>query len=148
MEIINNLAMRIFDNRNVTAWVLMISAVALHVIDEAAHDFLPFYNQLILDLRNQTGFFPAPTFSFGTWIGGLASAVIIGFSVTPIVRRGGKVIRVVTTALGILMIANALGHIIGSIYFGRLIPGFWSSPILFPAAAYVALRGFKDEWAR
>jgi hypothetical protein len=46
------------------------------------------------------------------------------------------------------MIANALGHIVGSIYFGRLIPGFWSSPLLLPAAVYVSLRGFKGEWAR
>jgi hypothetical protein len=119
----NNTVMSIFNNKNVTAWMLMVSAVALHVIDETSHDFLPFYNRLVLDLRNQLGFFPAPTFSFGIWIGG------------------------VTTALGILMIANALGHIIGSIYFERLIPGFWSSPLLLPAAVFVVVRGFKNEWA-
>jgi hypothetical protein len=143
----NNTVMSIFNNKNVTAWMLMVSAVALHVIDETSHDFLPFYNRLVLDLRNQLGFFPAPTFSFGIWIGGLAAAVIIGFCITPVVRSGGKVIRVVTTALGILMIANALGHIIGSIYFERLIPGFWSSPLLLPAAVFVVVRGFKNEWA-
>lgn len=138
--------MSIFENKNATAWVLMVSAVALHVIDEASHHFLPFYNQLVLNLRNQLGFFPAPTFSFAVWIGGLTAAIIIGFAVTPIIGRGGKIIRVVATALGILMIINALGHIIGSLYFGRLIPGFWSSPVLLLTAAYMTFRGFRGGW--
>jgi len=137
---------RVFENNNVAAWILMISAVALHVVDETAHNFLQFYNQLVLDIRNQTDFFPAPTFSFWTWILGLAAAVIIGFAVTPVVGRGGRIIRLVTISLGIVMIGNALGHIIGSMYFGRLIPGFWSSPLLLPAALFVVYRGIRGTW--
>ncbi|PKK83378.1 MAG: hypothetical protein CVT49_08690 [candidate division Zixibacteria bacterium HGW-Zixibacteria-1] len=130
-------------NKNVLAWTLMVSAVALHVADETIHDFLPFYNNLVLNLKDKLGFFPMPTFSFPAWLGGLITAVIAGYLVIPIVLRGGRVIRKLTIILGIIMTANALGHIVGSFYAERLIPGFWSSWILLPAAIFVIIRGVK-----
>lgn len=133
-----------FQNKNVTAWVLMITAVLVHVLDETVSGFLPFYNNLVFDLKNDLGFFPMPTFSFGIWLGGLIIVIIVCFSLTPIVRRGGRLIRTLTTLLGILMVLNALGHIIGSIYLGRLLPGFWSSPFLLLTAVYVVVRGFSQ----
>lgn len=130
-------------NKNAAAWVLMISAVAIHVFDETVTDFLPFYNELALNLRGGVGFFPLPTFSFGAWLGGLIAAIIICFSLTPIVNRGGKFIRVFTIVLGVIMVGNALGHMLGSIYYGRLLPGFWSSPFLLVTAVFVVIRGFS-----
>jgi hypothetical protein len=133
----------LLDNKSGVAWVLMISAVSIHVFDEAVTDFLPFYNGLALNLRERLGFSLMPTFSFEAWLGGLIAAIIICFCLTPIVNRGGRFIRVFATALGILMVANALGHMLGSIYFGRLLPGSWSSPFLLVAAVYVVVRGFS-----
>ena len=65
-------------------------------------------------------------------------------ALTLLVIRGGTFIRILTTVLGILMILNGLGHMLGSVYFGRLLPGFWSSPFLLVTAVYVVIRGFSS----
>lgn len=132
-------------NRNALAWVLMVSAGAIHVADEAAHGFLSFYNPLVKDLRESLGFWPMPTFSFEVWLIGLIVGVTISFLVTPLVARGRRIIRVVVTAIGIIMILNAAGHMFGSVYFGYLLPGFWSSPLLLATAIFVVVRGFGRE---
>ena len=138
--------MNLLSNRNAVAWVLLASAVALHVWDEALTHFLPFYNGLVESLRERLGFFPLPTFSFKLWLGGLIVGVGAGYALTPIVARGGRIIRIVTIVLGILMVSNALGHLLGSVYFGRLLPGVWSSPVLLTAAIYVLVRGIRGDW--
>lgn len=61
------------NNRNVLAWLLLVTALALHVFDEATTGFLPLYNEVVLGLRERLGFFPMPTFTFPGWIGGLVS---------------------------------------------------------------------------
>jgi len=135
-------------NKNALAWIFLTVAGGLHVLDEALHDFLSFYNPLVQDLRERLGFLPMPTFSQGLWLGGLIAAIIISFLLTPIVARGRKVIRVVVTAISIVMILNALGHIFGSVYFGYLLPGFISSPLLLIAAVWMTKRGLgRQGWA-
>ena len=132
-------------NRNVLAWVLFISALALHVFDEAMTDFLPFYNQTVLSLKERFGYFPAPTFTFKIWLTGLISLIAIGYLATIKVAQGGRVIRIVTIVLGLLMIANALGHLVGSLYSGMMLPGVRSSPILLAASVWVMIRGFRNR---
>jgi hypothetical protein len=126
----------------------MVSAVGIHVIDEALTGFLPFYNNQVFALRARFGFFPAPIFTFPVWIGGLALAVTIGFALTPVVARGGNGIRAVCGVLSILMIGNACGHMLGSVYFGRLLPGFWSAPWLFVTSAWMLRRVISGNWSR
>jgi hypothetical protein len=135
-------------NRNVVAWILLISLIGIHVFEETITGFLPFYNQQVENLREQLGVFPIPTFSSGVWLGGLIGVVILCYCATPFVARGGKVIRRVTLALAVLMILNALGHLIGSVYLGKVLPGMWSSPFLLSAALFVVYRGIKGEWQR
>lgn len=130
-------------NQNVLAWIIFISALALHVLDEAMTDFLPFYNQMVSNLQEKYGYFPAPTFTFQNWLAGLITVIVIGYLATIKVAQGGKVIRVITIVLGILMIANALGHILGSLYYERMLPGLMSSPILLVASIWVVIRGFR-----
>jgi hypothetical protein len=137
-----------FRYKNVTAWILLVSAIGLHVIDETVTNFLDFYNPLVIRLKENLGFFPMPKFSFGVWLTGLISGIAIGYALTPVVNRGGRLIRVITTIIGVFMMANGLGHMLGSIYYGRLLPGFWSSPLLLAAAMYMAVRGFRGEWPR
>jgi len=108
--------------------------------------FLPIYNQIVLDLRKQLGFFPAPTFTFGVWLGGLIGAIILGYITTFFVIRGGKVIRIITMVIGILMIVNAFGHFFGSIYFSMVFPGTCSSLFLLAAALFVTINGIKGDW--
>ncbi|MFC1725871.1 hypothetical protein ACFL4T_09605 [candidate division KSB1 bacterium] len=136
----------IFSNKNVLAWVLLIFSLALHVLDEALSGFLPFYNETVINIRAKTGFFPAPNFSFEMWIGGLAAAILICFSLTPLVAYGGKKIKIFIMIFGILMVTNALIHITGSVYSGEVLPGMWSSPFLLGAAIFVVYRAVKGEW--
>ena len=65
-------------NRNAIAWLLMVTAVGVHVIDEALTGFLPFYNAQVLAMRARFGFFPAPTFTFRVWIPGFHSRLLPG----------------------------------------------------------------------
>jgi hypothetical protein len=134
--------------KTVTAWLLMVSAIAIHVIDEAVTGFLPLYNQTVGGLRQNLGFFPAPTFTFPVWLGGLIVLILLCYILTPVVRKGGKFIKRFVFVLSIIMIANGLGHMLGSVYFGRILPGFWSSPILLATAVYlliILVKGFKTS---
>jgi hypothetical protein len=132
-----------FKNKNVVVWLIMMVAIALHVFDEAVTAFLPFYNQVVLNLRESIGFFPMPTFSFSIWLSGLIIMIVVGFAITPAIARGKKAMKILTTTLGVLMILNACSHMIGSIYMGRLLPGFWSSPLLFVSAGLVVVCNFS-----
>ncbi len=128
------------------AWVSLCLAVALHVADEAHHDFLAVYNPAALRIREQLPFLPLPTFTFDVWITGLAIAVVLGLSLSPLVFRQASGMRLVVTVVASLMLLNALGHAMGSIVTGSVMPGTYSSPILFAAAAW-ALSRTRSEWA-
>ena len=135
----------IFKNRDATAWILMISAMGIHVLDEALTDFIDFYNSLVQELRDGLGFFPAPIIPYGAWLGGLIAVVIAGFALTPLVDRGRGFFWILTIAMGMNMIAKASGIMLGSLLFGRLLPGFWSSPFLLAAALFVVVRGIRGK---
>lgn len=134
-------------NKNTRAWLLLVSAFALHVADEAVSGFPAFYNPLVTQLRENLGFFPLPTFSFSTWIALLAVAVTVGYAMTIAVHRGSPVARVLAVVVGIIMILNSLGHLIASAFLQRFLPGFWSSPFLLVTAVYVVFRGLSGRWA-
>lgn len=144
----NDLAMldTIRRSRNATVWLLMVAAVAIHVTDEALTGFLPLYNAQVNALRARLGVFPAPTFTFGTWIAGLVLAIAIGAALTPRVARGGRTMRIVCSTVAALMIANACGHLLGSMYFGRLLPGAWSSPVLLVTSVWMLKRAACGTW--
>ena len=133
-------------DRNVSAWLLMTLAIAVHVFDEAMTGFLPFYNSSVAALRERLGLFPAPTFSFEVWLGGLIAGILLCVGMTGLVGRGGSTMRRAAIALGVLMILNALGHLLGSLYFWRILPGAYSSPPLLFAAAFMILRGVRGNW--
>jgi hypothetical protein len=122
------------DGRRARAWLLLVGALAIHVIDEALTGFLQFYNPLVLSIRSRLEWFPMPTFSFAAWLGGLIAFIVVLVSLTPIVRRGGVVIRVLSTVFAALMFLNGLGHLGGSVYFGRWLPGATSAPLLLAAS--------------
>ena len=133
-------------NRNAIAWLVMVTSVGIHVTDEALTDFLSFYNPLVRALRARLGFFPMPTFTFPIWITGLTLAVLIGFALTRVVAHGGRTIRIVCGILSVLMIGNACGHMLGSVYAGRILPGFWSSPLLFTTSIWMMTRVVRGKW--
>jgi hypothetical protein len=137
---------KLLADRNASAWLLMVFAIALHVLDETITGFLPFYNSSVAALRDRLGFFPAPTFSVELWLGGLIVGILLCLGVTVVVARGGKTIRWIAAILGMLMIFNALGHLLGSLYIGRILPGAYSSPVLLLSAVFVVLRAIRGTW--
>lgn len=121
-------------SRHVTAWFALALALGLHVFDEAAHDFLSFYNPTVAALRDRAPWLPLPQFTFPVWLGGLIAGVLLLLVVTPLVRMGRPVLLYISYALGVLMTFNALTHLAGSAYFGRTLPGVYSSPFLLAAS--------------
>ena len=120
--------------RHMRAWLLLDGVLAMHVADEALTDFLDFYNPLVLSIRSQVGWFPMPTFTFGVWLGGLALLVVVLAGLAPAVRRGGVAIRLASWIFGVVMFMNGLGHLAGSAYFERWLPGATSAPLLLGAS--------------
>ena len=106
---------------NAAAWLFLVTALALHVLDEAAHDFLPLYNATVTRFQEALGFGP-PTFSFPAWLGGLITGIAVGYLLTPWIARGGQVPRTLAAAFGLLMILNGCLHITVSIARSELMP--------------------------
>jgi uncharacterized membrane protein required for colicin V production len=120
------------------AWVMFALAVAVHVTDEATHDFLSTYNFSVRTIRARVPFMPLPTFSFRVWLTLLIAGILLAVCLSPLAFRGDSWLRIVSRPLGILVgVLNAALHIGSSIYFHRWMPGVYSSPLLLLAAIYL-----------
>jgi hypothetical protein len=124
------------------SWTGLAVALGLHVADEAANDFLAFWDPLVRSLRERALPLPLPTSSFGMWLGGLIVVVVVLLILTWFVRRGATWMRPVSYALAVVMVGNGLLHTLGSIYEGRVVPGVYSSPVLVIAAGLL----FATAW--
>lgn len=127
------------------AWIALCLALALHVVDEAATGFLSVYNPTVMALRKRRPWLPLPVFTLGVWLAGLVAAVVLLLCLSIFVARGAHWTRPLGFAFAIIMLANGLGHIVGtilgrtiaSIRFARPMPGFYSSPIVLAASLYL-----------
>jgi len=127
------------------AWVLLVLAIALHVVDEALTGFLPLYNSIVESLHEAHPWILLPTFSFPVWLSGLAIGVLALLSLSPLVFGGRAFLRPASYVLGVFMAGNALGHIGASMYWGILAPGALSSPILLLAALGLLIATVRDR---
>jgi len=125
--------------RHGCAWLALALALALHVLDEALTGFLAFYNPMVTGIRRAYPFLPLPVFTFQVWLVGLILGVILLLVLSIPVFRGARIMRPLSFVLGGFMILNACGHLGGSLYYGRLLPGVYSSPILLAAAIYLII---------
>jgi len=121
----------------------LAAAIATHVVDEALTDFLAVYNPTVLKIRARFPWIPLPTFSFRVWIVGLAAAVALMSSLSPLAFRGTRWVVVVAVALAVVMLGNGLGHIGSSFYMRRLMPGVYSSPVLMAASLFVLVHALR-----
>jgi len=88
-----------------------------------------------------------PTFEFGEWLAGLIVACVALLALSGAVSRGAKGTRVAAYIFAIIMLFNAAGHTLGTIFgqtvasvtFPRPAPGFSSSPIMAAAAIYLLI---------
>ena len=120
------------------AWLSAVLALALHVADEATHDFLAWYNPRALRIREFLGGFPfPPTFTFWPWLLGLSAAVILLAALTPLAYAGTSGMRAAAFGLGAVHVANGSLHLVGTMVARRAVPGVWSAPVLVAAGVWV-----------
>ncbi|MBL8229184.1 MAG: hypothetical protein JNL98_11930 [Bryobacterales bacterium] len=124
------------------AWTALAASLGLHVADEAVHGFLPIWNATVLAIRESSPWLPLPVFRYDIWLAGLIAGVLAMLAVIPAVRAGVPWTRTAAWALALIMIGNAMGHTVGTIFgrtvdtvvFARPMPGFLSSPFLLAAS--------------
>ena len=122
------------------AWLTFAAALALHVTDEATHDFLSVYNPNARAIRARFPFLPVPTFTFATWLILLAAAIALLFALSPLAFRAARWIRIAALPISLVFgVANACLHLLSSVYYQRLMPGVLSSPFLLAAALFLLL---------
>jgi hypothetical protein len=122
------------------AWIALGLALAVHIADEAAHDFLALYNPNALAIQERLGGFPfPPTFSFAAWLTGLLLVVLAWLGLAPLAYCGRRWLLPLATALSVIHIANALGHGLTSLWLGRPAPGVWSAPLLAASAVWMLM---------
>jgi hypothetical protein len=111
------------------AWIAFALAVAAHVADEAAHDFLSVYNPTVRAIRARMPFLPLPTFSFPVWLGGLIAGIVLLLLLSPLAFDGDNRLRLIAWPLAVIVgIGNALLHLAGSAWYRRWMPGVTSAP--------------------
>ena len=127
------------------AWIALCLALALHVADEASTGFLAVYNPTVMALRERRPWLPFPVFTFGVWLAGLVVANVLLLCLSVFVLRGARWMRPLGYVFAVIMLANGVSHILGTIFgrtvaaihFPRPMPGFYSSPFLLLASAYL-----------
>ncbi len=120
------------------AWIAFALAVALHVLDEATHDFLATYNPSALAIRRRLHIPFPPVFTFRVWLSGLILGVCLLLALSPVAFHGAHWIRIAALVLAILVgIGNALLHIGGSLLYRRWMAGILSSPALLIAGTWL-----------
>ncbi len=120
------------------AWIAFALALAVHVSDEATHDFLSTYNPSVRAIRARLPFLPLPTFSFPVWLTLLITGILLLLCLSPFAFRGDSWLRMASRPLGILVgVLNAALHLSSSVYFHRWMPGVYSSPLLLTAAIFL-----------
>lgn len=119
------------------AWIALGLALAIHVADEAANDFLALYNPTALSIQERLGLAFPPTFSFAGWLTGLMLVVLAWLSLAPLAYGGRRWLLPLATVLSVIHIANGIGHSLTSLWLGRLAPGVLSSPLLIASAIWM-----------
>jgi hypothetical protein len=119
------------------AWISLAAALALHVWDEAAHDFLGVYNPTVQSIRERLPFLPLPTFTYNAWLAGLIAGVALLLVLSYWAFRNARRLRIAGCVLATLMLLNGLGHFAGSLYMRDWMPGVYSSPFLIAASLAV-----------
>jgi len=118
-------------------WVAAVIAFALHVADEAAHDFLSWYNPQALRIRKFLRIPFPPTFAFWPWIIALVATVIILAALTRAAYAGTPWLRPLAIVMGIEHVGNGLLHLVAAIIRRRVVPGIWSAPLMLVTGAWL-----------
>jgi hypothetical protein len=119
------------DRRFGLIWLAFAGALAVHVLDEATHDFLSVYNPTGRAIRARFPLLALPVFSFRVWLAALMLAVVLLLAVAPFAFRGSRTLRLVAIPVALLAgLGNGALHLAASLYFRRWMPGVYSAPLL------------------
>ena len=120
------------------AWVLFAVSFATHFTDEAIHSFLPEYNSRVRMIRNKLPLLPIPTFSFASWLALLIIGFVVLLCLSPLAFHDSPWLHLAARPIAIVLgIFNAGLHLVGSIWYRRRVPGFYSAPLLLIASLYL-----------
>jgi hypothetical protein len=122
------------------AWLAAVAALAVHVLDEASHDFLSWYNPNALRIRRALGNvvpFP-PTFTFVSWLSTLALVVVGLGTLTPSAFAGHAWMKPLAFVLAAEHLLNGVVHLGGGVVLRRAVPGILSAPFLLVTGAWLA----------
>lgn len=109
----------------------MTVALAAHVTDEALTDFLSVYNPIVRAAGERWPWFPMPAFTFGPWLAGLITLIVVLLLLAPLAFRGAAIARVLAVPFALIIgLLNGTGHLVGSAYYGRWLPGTTTAPLL------------------
>ena len=115
-------------------WLFFGYSLALHVLDEAGHNFLAVYTPNALAIRHAIPWLPFPLFTFQSWVGSLLCALSLWLALAPLAfRRPTWMRRLAIPVAALAGIANALAHLGSSIYFRRLMPGVFTALLILLA---------------
>jgi hypothetical protein len=128
-------------------WLFFGYSLALHVLDEAGHDFLSVYNPNALALRRVLPRLPFPLFTFRSFIGVLLLVLTLWLGMSPMAFRRPVWMRYLAIPVALLAgCGNGLAHIGSSIYFGQMMPGVFTAPLIL-LAGILLLRAARQESA-
>jgi hypothetical protein len=126
-------------------WLFSGYSLALHVLDEAGHDFLSCYNPNVMAIRRAWPAFFMPVFTFQSWIGSLLCALGLWLALAPLAFRRPVWMRILAIPFALIAgIANGCAHVIVSINYGRMMPGVYTAPLVLLAGILMlkeAIRG-------
>lgn len=129
-------------------WLLLCIAFALHVWDEAAHDFLGYFNATVLTLYGHFSWFPRIDMTYREWLTGLIVAVVICTALTPFAFRNARWLRPLAYLFALIHFMSGMGHVIAqirgetvpSVHFEGIAPGFYTALFLLAASVYLFWR--------
>lgn len=119
------------------AWIALTAALAAHVADEALTGFLDVYNPIVLAVRASAPWFPMPVFTFGPWLAGLCTLVVLLFAASPLAFRRSPIALVAAYPYAVIMLMNGAGHLVASIYLRRWAPGATTAPLLLATSLWL-----------
>jgi len=117
----------------------------MHVWDEAAHDFLRYYNSTVLALYGHFSWCPRMDMQFRTWLTALLVANLVLLVLTPWAYGNARWLRPLAYVLAAIQVLNGTGHILAairgctvpSVQFEGPAPGVYTAPLLIVLAAYL-----------
>ena len=127
------------------AWLCLSLACTLHIWDEAAHQFLPYYNATVLALYAHFGGFPRLDMEFRTWLDGLLLGNLALLALTPLAFRNARWLRPAGYFIAVGAFLECLGQVLltirghtsDSVQFEGVSPGFYTAPLLLIFSAWL-----------